>query len=61
MERVQQLLAQIGLEPQRVQMFNISSAMAGQFAAMAKEMSDQIVALGSNPLKADGIESESTL
>ena len=54
------MLAQIGLEPQRVQMFNISSAMAGQFAAMAKEMSDQIVALGSNPLKADGIESEST-
>jgi coenzyme F420-reducing hydrogenase delta subunit len=56
-ERVQQLLAQIGLEPQRVKMFNISSAMAGQFAALAKEMSDQIVALGPNPLKADGIES----
>jgi len=54
---VQQLLVNIGLEPQRVQMFNLSSAMAGQFAAVAKEMSDQIVVLGPNPLKAAGIES----
>jgi coenzyme F420-reducing hydrogenase delta subunit len=56
-ERVQQLLENIGLEPQRVQMYNLSSAMAGQFAAVAEEMSDQIVGLGPNPLKTAGIES----
>jgi coenzyme F420-reducing hydrogenase delta subunit len=33
-------------------MYNMSSAMAVQFAAAAKEMSEQIAELGANPLKA---------
>jgi hypothetical protein len=32
-------------------MVNISSAMAGQFAAAAAEMTEQIAALGPNPLR----------
>jgi coenzyme F420-reducing hydrogenase delta subunit len=32
-------------------MFNISSAMAGQFAAAAKEMTEQITAVGPSPLR----------
>lgn len=40
------------MEPQRVRMFNISSAMAVPFAAAAKEMTEQIEALGPNPLRA---------
>jgi len=32
-------------------MFNLSSAMAGQFAAAATEMTGQIEALGPNPLR----------
>jgi len=44
------LLAEIGLEPGRVRMFNLSSAMAGEFAAAAKEMTDTITGLGPNPL-----------
>ena len=50
-ERVKQLLDEIGLEPERVRMFNISSAMAGQFAEAAREMNEQIEKIGRNPLR----------
>lgn len=50
-ERVQELLGQVGLEPERMRMFNMSSAMAGQFAAAATEMTQQIAALGPSPLR----------
>ncbi len=52
MTHVQDVLRSIGLEPERVQMFNLSSAMAGRFAAVTKEMTDKIEALGTNPLRA---------
>lgn len=45
------MLVEIGLEAQRVQMYNLSSAMAGQFAAAAQEMTEQITILGPNPLR----------
>ncbi len=51
MERLQELLAQIGLEAERVQMVNVSSAMASQFVAAATQMSQTIAALGPNPLR----------
>ena len=54
-ERIRELLDQIGLEPDRVRMFNMSSAMAGDFAKAATEMSEQVVNLGPNPLR--GLES----
>ena len=47
---VQDLLKNIGLEPERVRMFNLSSAMAGQFVEAAQEMTEQVEALGPNPL-----------
>jgi coenzyme F420-reducing hydrogenase delta subunit len=47
---VKYLLDQIGLEPERVRMFNISSAMAGEFANAAKEMTEQITKLGPSRL-----------
>jgi F420-non-reducing hydrogenase iron-sulfur subunit len=50
-ERLQELLVQIGLEPERVQMVNMSSAMASQFVAAATQMSAEIAALGPNPLQ----------
>jgi F420-non-reducing hydrogenase iron-sulfur subunit len=49
--RLQELLAQIGLERERVQMVNMSSAMAGQFVEAATQMSQTIAELGPNPLK----------
>jgi coenzyme F420-reducing hydrogenase delta subunit len=50
-KRVQDLLEQIGLEGDRVRMFNMSSAMAGAFAEAATEMSGQISELGPSPLR----------
>jgi len=50
-KRIQEILAQIGLEPERVQMFNMSSAMAGQFVSSVQAMSSEIEKLGLNPLK----------
>jgi coenzyme F420-reducing hydrogenase delta subunit len=48
------LLEAIGLEGRRVQMINLSSAMGGQFAWSAAELTAEISQLGANPLK-DGI------
>jgi len=43
-------LEAIGLEGQRIQMINISSAMGGQFASSAQEIAEQIAEIGKNPL-----------
>ena len=51
MERIQNLLDQVGLEMERVQMFNMSSAMAGEFVSAVKEMIEKIESLGPNPLR----------
>ena len=48
---MQELLEQIGLESERVQMFNMSSAMAGQFVASTQEMIEKVKKLGLNPLR----------
>jgi coenzyme F420-reducing hydrogenase delta subunit len=45
------LLSQIGLEPERVQMYNMSSAMASQFVEATKDMTKTIMELGNNPLR----------
>ncbi len=45
------LLKEIGLEPERAHMFNLSAAMAGQFVEVTKEMTEKIAELGPNPLK----------
>ena len=55
---MQELLAQIGLEPERVRMFNMSSAMAGEFAKAATEMSEQVMNLGLSPLRKTEIEEQ---
>jgi len=50
-ERVRQLLDEIGLEPERLEMFNLSSAEGPRFAAIATEMSQRIARLGPSPLR----------
>jgi F420-non-reducing hydrogenase iron-sulfur subunit len=50
-KHLQALLVEIGMEPERVRMFNLSSAMAGEFVRIAEEMTTQIGKLGQNPLK----------
>jgi F420-non-reducing hydrogenase iron-sulfur subunit len=44
-------LGQVGLESERIEMFNLSSAMGAQFAQVANEMVQQIDELGPNPLR----------
>jgi len=49
---VKRLLEEIGTNPQRVEMFNLSSAMGGRFAEIVEEMTERIKELG--PVEVDG-------
>jgi coenzyme F420-reducing hydrogenase delta subunit len=55
-ERIKELLTQIGIEPERVEMFNMSSAMGKQFAEAVIKLSDQITAIGPSPLRSNSKE-----
>jgi F420-non-reducing hydrogenase iron-sulfur subunit len=48
---VRLLLEEIGIEGDRVRMYNLSSGEGPTFAAYAREMTEHIKALGPNPLK----------
>lgn len=50
-DHVRSLLAEIGLEPDRVRMYNLSSGEGPTFAAYAREMTENIIKLGPSPLK----------
>jgi coenzyme F420-reducing hydrogenase delta subunit len=43
---VKRLLAEVGIEPERVDMFNLSSAMGGRFAEIVEEMTARAKELG---------------
>ena len=49
-EYVRMLLDEIGIEGDRVRMYNLSSGEGPTFAAYAKEMTEHIKVLGPNPL-----------
>jgi coenzyme F420-reducing hydrogenase delta subunit len=49
--RVKQILAEIGVEQERLEMFNLSSAEGPRFAEIVKEMNDRIAPLGPSPLR----------
>lgn len=48
---VKKTLEEIGLEPGRVEMFNLSAGEGPRFAEIAIEMNDRVKALGPSPLK----------
>src|SRR5208283_3545326 len=50
-ERARQLLAEIGLEPERLEMFNLSSAEGTRFAEIVTTMVDRLKRLGRSPLR----------
>jgi coenzyme F420-reducing hydrogenase delta subunit len=52
-ERLKLLLADIGLEAERIEMFNLSSAMGTKFAEVATQMSERINELGPSPLRSN--------
>lgn len=50
-ERVQDILNSIGIEGERVQMYNLSSSEAPRFVEIAVEMTERITALGPSPIR----------
>lgn len=48
---VQNMLEEMGIEPERVQMFNIAASDAPEFARVARMMTEKIRALGPNLIK----------
>ena len=57
MNYTKKLLAEVGLEPGRLEMFFLSSADGVRFAEIATEMTERARQLGPNPLKnGKGIE-----
>ena len=57
MNYAKKLLAEVGLEPERLEMFFLSSAEGIHFAEIATEMTERARRLGPNPLK-DGKSTE---
>jgi coenzyme F420-reducing hydrogenase delta subunit len=57
-ERTKRLLAEIPLEPERLEMYNLSSAEGARFAEIVIEMSQRLSQLGPSPLRRDraGVE-----
>jgi len=52
-ERAKQLLEEIGLEPERLEMFNLSSTKGSRFAEIVTEMTERLARLGPSPLRRD--------
>ena len=45
-ERAKELLTELGIEPERLEMYNMSAAMGNRFAEVANEMTERIRSLG---------------
>jgi F420-non-reducing hydrogenase iron-sulfur subunit len=52
-ERARQFLAEIGIEPERVEMFNLSSAEGPRWAEIVTTMTERLHRLGTSPLRRD--------
>jgi F420-non-reducing hydrogenase iron-sulfur subunit len=48
---VKKVLKEIGMEPERVEMYNLSAGEGPRFAEIAKEMVDRIEKLGPSPVR----------
>jgi F420-non-reducing hydrogenase iron-sulfur subunit len=47
---MQEILKEVGLEPERVEVFHVSASEGPQFAAIAREMTERAYRLGPNPI-----------
>ena len=54
MEQLQTLLAQVNIEPERLEMFNLSAAMGKRWAEICNEFTARIQELGPSPMRATG-------
>ena len=50
-EAAKKLLEEIGIEPERVEMYNVSASDGARFVNIAKEMTERIRKLGPSPLR----------
>jgi F420-non-reducing hydrogenase iron-sulfur subunit len=57
---IRKMLDEMGLEQDRVQMFNIAASDAPEFARVAKAVTEKIRALGPNPIKGTEAEARSS-
>jgi coenzyme F420-reducing hydrogenase delta subunit len=57
-ERIQGMMREIGIEPERLEMFNLSSADGGRFAEIVTEMANRLKELGPSPLRRTSREVE---
>jgi coenzyme F420-reducing hydrogenase delta subunit len=48
---VKNVLKEIGIEPERVEMFNLSAGEGPRFAEIAREMAERVKKLGPSPVK----------
>lgn len=55
---VQNMLKSIGMEPERVAMYNLSSGEGPRFAEISREMTEKVRELGPNPLRLIGEKTE---
>ena len=47
---VKGILTALGINPERLQMYNLSAAMGGRFVEIAQEMTEKVKALGPSPV-----------
>jgi len=50
-KQAKKLLQEVGLEPERVEMFNLGASDAPKFASACNEMTERARRLGPNPLR----------
>jgi coenzyme F420-reducing hydrogenase delta subunit len=50
-ERAKGILASVGIEPERLEMFFVSGGMGATFAEIAKQMTERAKSLGPSPLR----------
>ena len=55
---VRQLLESIGMEPDRVAMYNLSSGEGPRFAEISREMTDRVRQFGPDPVRVKGARKE---
>jgi F420-non-reducing hydrogenase iron-sulfur subunit len=56
--RVKEFLGEIGVEPERLEMYNLSSAEGPRFAEIVREMDARIGPFGPSPLRKDAHKME---
>jgi F420-non-reducing hydrogenase iron-sulfur subunit len=49
--RVKEILDQVGVGGQRLEMYNLSAGMGGRFAEVAREMTARVLELGPSPIR----------